>query len=160
MIICYPDAHGPSYGGVWGLKSLGFEGPRAVWSVWVELNPCDVGSHVKARRRKTSQNALRGQNLLLSLCSPWFSAKNHEGLRNQVAAHPSHQIDQHCIICWLMRRPRPNRMVRKLLTPVSLASRIMPRNQPKPSNLPQTQQPPTKFTTMFSIFLLLTSSDH
>ena len=26
---------GPSYGGVWGLKSLGFEGPRAVWSVWV-----------------------------------------------------------------------------------------------------------------------------
>ena len=37
-----PDAHGPSYGGVgpsygwvWGLKPLGFEGPRAVWSVWV-----------------------------------------------------------------------------------------------------------------------------
>ena len=37
----HPDAHGlsygrvgPSYGGVWGLKSLGFEGPRAVWSVW------------------------------------------------------------------------------------------------------------------------------
>ena len=23
------------YGGVWGLKSLGFEGPKAVWSVWV-----------------------------------------------------------------------------------------------------------------------------
>ena len=23
----YPDAPGPSYGGVWGLKSLGFEGP-------------------------------------------------------------------------------------------------------------------------------------
>ena len=30
-----PNAHGPSYGGVWGLKSLGFEGPRVVWSVWV-----------------------------------------------------------------------------------------------------------------------------
>ena len=25
-----PDAHGPSYGGVWGLKSLNIEGPRAV----------------------------------------------------------------------------------------------------------------------------------
>ena len=40
----YPDAHGPSYGGVGpsyggvrGLKSLGFERPRAVWSVWVRL---------------------------------------------------------------------------------------------------------------------------
>ena len=30
-----PNAHGPSYGGVWGLKALGFEGRRAVWSVWV-----------------------------------------------------------------------------------------------------------------------------
>ena len=30
----HPKAHGPSYGGVWGLKSLGSEGPRAVWSVW------------------------------------------------------------------------------------------------------------------------------
>ena len=26
---------GPSYGGVWGQKPYGFEGPRAVWSVWV-----------------------------------------------------------------------------------------------------------------------------
>ena len=33
--VLFPDAHGPSYGGVWGLKPLGFEGPRAVWSVWV-----------------------------------------------------------------------------------------------------------------------------
>ena len=33
---CKISAHGPSYGGVWGLKSLGFEGPRAVWSVWGE----------------------------------------------------------------------------------------------------------------------------
>ena len=32
-----PDAHGPSYGGVGGLKPLGFEGPRAVWSVWEVL---------------------------------------------------------------------------------------------------------------------------
>ena len=39
----YPDATldiyggvGPSYGGVWGLKFLGFEGPGAVWSVWVQ----------------------------------------------------------------------------------------------------------------------------
>ena len=29
---------GPSYGGVWGLKSLGFEGPRVVWSVWVHAD--------------------------------------------------------------------------------------------------------------------------
>ena len=28
---------GLSYGGVWGLKSLGFEGPRAVWSVWEDV---------------------------------------------------------------------------------------------------------------------------
>lgn len=25
-------AEGPLYGGVWGLKSIGFEGPRAIWS--------------------------------------------------------------------------------------------------------------------------------
>ena len=24
LLFAYPDAHGPSYGGVWGLKSLGF----------------------------------------------------------------------------------------------------------------------------------------
>ena len=38
---------GPSYGGVgpessggvWGLKSLGFEGPRVVWSVWARSKP-------------------------------------------------------------------------------------------------------------------------
>ena len=40
LLSAYPDAPGPSYGGVgpsyggvWGLNSLGFEGPRAVWSI-------------------------------------------------------------------------------------------------------------------------------
>ena len=33
-ILRHPDAHGPSYGEVWGPKPLSFEGPRAVWSVW------------------------------------------------------------------------------------------------------------------------------
>ena len=35
LMDLFPEAHGPSFGRVRGLKSLGFEGPRAVWSVWV-----------------------------------------------------------------------------------------------------------------------------
>ena len=40
------DPHGPSYGGVWGLNSLGFEGPRAVWSVWEGQNNTWSGSNL------------------------------------------------------------------------------------------------------------------
>ena len=56
---------GPSYGGVWGLNSLGFEGPRVVWSVWVDgfgpkNHELDQGFYITKPSTSTFQQAVSG----------------------------------------------------------------------------------------------------
>ena len=109
QILCFPSKYaprrdpGPSYGGVWGLKSLGFEGPRAVWSAWAAQDSTFFGGCQSfVRPHRSSTNATVGKASFLprkghGAAAPSIGLKGCEGnylqtvqngLRHPSICHP------------------------------------------------------------------------
>ena len=74
--MIHPDAPGPSYGGVWGLNSLGFEGHNKLFTV----HPTPVGpdSRTLSQKKKTNPHdaTFRDKHLGSSVQSGTFTKYN------------------------------------------------------------------------------------